>query len=118
MSGYRTKRLEDEIKARISEIIPGLKDPRLKGIVSITRVDVSNDSKFARVYFSVLGGEKELLECQKGFKSSAGFIRRELAASMQLRHTPELTFCADTGLVRGRKVLDIIKSLKTDEKEK
>ena len=60
MPGYRTKRLEDEIMARISEIIPRLKDPRLKGIISITRVEVSNDSKFAKVYFSVLGGEKGL----------------------------------------------------------
>lgn len=117
MPGYRTKRLEDEIMARISEIIPRLKDPRLKGIISITRVEVSNDSKFAKVYFSVLGGEKELKECLKGFKSSTGFIRRELAAAMQLRHTPELTFCADTGLVRGRKVLDLIESLKTDKEE-
>ena len=117
MPGYRAQRLGDEIMARIAEIIPTLKDPRLKGIISVTRVEVTNDSKYAKVYISVLGGEDELKECLNGFRSSAGFIRRELAAAMQLRSTPELTFCADTGIIRGRKTLDIINSLKADSKE-
>ena len=117
MSGFRTERLGDEIMLKISEIIPKLKDPRLSGIISITRVEVSNDSKYAKVYISVLGGDKELHDCLKGFKSSAGYIRRELAALMQLRYTPELTFYADTGVIRGRKTIDIMNSLNIDTKE-
>jgi ribosome-binding factor A len=117
MSGYRMQRLGDELRVRISEIIPTLKDPRLKGIVSITRVEVSSDSKYAKVYISVLGGDEELRECLRGFRSSAGYIRHELAATMQLRYTPELAFYADTGLIRGRKTLDIIRTLEKDSEE-
>ena len=79
MANYRAVRVGDELKTKISEIIPTLKDPRIEGIVSVTRVEVSNDAKYARVYISALGDEAHLNEILKGFRSSAGYIRRTLA---------------------------------------
>ena len=108
MAKFRSIRVGDEIKTRLGEILPTLKDPRLQGIISITRVKVSNDSKYARVYVSALGDEAHLNDVIKGFRSSTGFIRRELAAAMQLRHTPELNFVADRGLVRGQHTIELL----------
>lgn len=117
MANYRSVRVGDEIKTKISEIIPTLKDPRISGIVSVTRVEVSNDSKYARVYISALGDESHLNETLKGFRSSAGYIRRALASAMQLRNTPELTFVADKGMLRGQHTLELMQELTASEKQ-
>ena len=111
MAKFRSIRVGDEIKSRLGEILPTLKDPRLQGIISITRVEVSNDSKYARVYVSALGDEAHLNDVIKGFRSSTGFIRRELAAAMQLRYTPELNFVADRGLVRGQHTIELLRDI-------
>lgn len=118
MSNYRAVRVGDEIKTKISEIIPTLKDPRISGIVSVTRVEVSSDSKYARIYISALGDEAHLTETVKGFQSSAGYIRHALAASMQLRNTPELKFVADKGLLRGQRTIELMHELSESEQKK
>jgi ribosome-binding factor A len=112
----RSDRLSEEIRSEISDIIPTLKDPRVKGIVSITRVSASRDCRHAKVFVSVLGSESELSEVVRGLKSSAGYIRRELAARMSLRYTPELSFEADAGIVRARRTLDVLKDLVDSDK--
>lgn len=117
MPNYRAVRVGDEIKTKISEIIPTLKDPRINGIVSVTRVEVSNDAKYARVFISALGDEAHLNETLKGFRSSAGYIRRALAAAMQLRSTPELTFVADKGLLRGQHTIELMNEIEQQEKK-
>ena len=117
MQVNRSDRVAEEIRNEISGIIPNLKDPRVKGIVSITRVDVSKDCRYAKVFVSVLGNEEELSDVIKGLKSSAGYIRRELAGRMSLRYTPEITFEADTGIVRARRTLDVLESISHSEKE-
>ena len=118
MPNYRAVRVGDEIKTKISELIPTLKDPRIEGIVSITRVEVSRDAKYARVFVSALGDEAHLAETVKGFQSSAGFIRHALAASMQLRYTPELKFVADKGLMRGQRTIELMRGLAETEQKK
>lgn len=111
----RSDRLGEEIRTRISEIIPELKDPRITGLISITRVDVSGDCRCATVFISLLGDRKELGQVVQGFRSSAGFIRRELAGAMQLRYTPELRFEPDAGIVQARETLDKMKEIKYSE---
>ena len=64
----------------------------------------------------MLGSESELSEVVRGLKSSAGYIRRELAARMSLRYTPELSFEADAGIVRARRTLDVLKDLVDSDK--
>ena len=85
---------------QISAILLRLKDPRVQGIVSITRVEVSGDGRHAKVYVSTLGDDEELKEVVRGLTSSAGFIRRELASTMHLRYTPELVL-RDVGIARA-----------------
>ena len=89
MAGYRIVRINDDIKRELAQLIPNLKDPRVRGLISITRVDTTPDLRYCKVYVSALdkGDGKDMV---KGLKSASGYLRRELAKRMTLRYTPEL----------------------------
>ena len=108
MASNRISRINEEIQRELSEQFRRLKDPRVSqtGMVSITRVDTTGDLRYARIYISALdkSQEKEVL---KGLKSAAGFLRRELGRSLQLRYTPELQFVADDSIQHGAHILEV-----------
>lgn len=117
MASNRISRINEEIQRELSEQFRRLKDPRVSqtGMVSITRVDTTGDLRYARIYISALdkSQEKEVL---KGLKSAAGFLRRELGRSLQLRYTPELQFIADDSIQHGAHILEILRQVeKQDE---
>lgn len=109
-----------EVQREMSEIIrTQVKDPRLKdAMVTVTGAEVSPDLKYCKVYISVLGGgsdsRKEVIE---GLKSAVGFIRRELAARVNLRNTPEITFVADTSIEYGVNMTHLINEVTKDLKD-
>ena len=84
MASNRINRINDEIQRELAAQIRSLKDPRVSGtgMVSITRVDTTNDLRYARVYVSVLNKDQEK-EVLKGLKSASGFLRRELGRALQ-----------------------------------
>lgn len=116
MASNRISRINEEIQRELSEQFRRLKDPRVSqtGMVSITRVDTTGDLRYARIYVSALdkSQEKEVL---KGLKSAAGFLRRELGRSLQLRYTPELQWQEDDSIVHGAHILDILSKLDIPE---
>lgn len=93
--GRRQARVQDQIRAELSEMITlELKDPRI-GFATVTRVEVTPDLQSARVWVSVLG-EKEAQEgTLEGLSSATGFLRHEIGHRLRLRRTPELTFFLD-----------------------
>ncbi|MCL1855988.1 MAG: 30S ribosome-binding factor RbfA, partial [Clostridia bacterium] len=95
MNYQRIDRISEQVRREVDLIIrEHLSDPRIKGTFSITRVDVSLDLAYAKVYVSVL--EPELREPMlKALKRAAGFVRHELGRRMIIRHTPEISFEAD-----------------------
>ena len=108
MASNRIGRINEEIQRELSDQFRRLKDPRVSsGMVSITRVDTTGDLRYSRVYISVLdkSQEKDVL---KGLKSAAGFLRRELGASLRLRYTPELQFIADDSIQYGAHILELL----------
>lgn len=109
----RIDRINEEMRNELAKLLPSLKDPRLSGgLVSITRVDAASDLSKATVYFSVLGGDHK--EVARGFRSASGFIRRELARSLQLRNTPELFFQYDVSIERGTHLLELIREIEQE----
>lgn len=112
MASNRISRINEEIQRELSEQFRRLKDPRVSqtGMVSITRVDTTGDLRYARIYVSALdkSQEKEVL---KGLKSAAGFLRRELGRSLQLRYTPELQFVADDSIQHGAHILEVLRQV-------
>ena len=116
MAKHRQGRINDEMQKELATIMREVKDPRVSGaFISITGVEATPDLKFAKVYYSVLTGDKK--EIAKGLKSSAGFIRGQLARKMNLRMTPELTFCEDNSIAYGAHISKILSGIEISEPE-
>lgn len=116
MASYRIGRINDDIKRELASMIPTLKDPRVHGLISITRVDTTTDLRYCKVYVSALD-KSDMNDVIKGLKSAAGFMRRELGHRMSLRYTPELQFIADDSIDRGAKLIQMMNELDKKESE-
>ena len=121
MAKYRRDRVNDAVALEMVNILRNVKDPRVSGaFISVTGADVTPDFKYAKIYYSVLGmdGDKEAeKELAKGLKSAQGFMRSQLAKSLNLRVTPELTFVPDISMKRGVEIAAMINNLEFTEYE-
>ncbi len=112
----RSERVSNMIRQEISELLhEQTNDPRLGGIISVTRVSTSPDLKQAKVFVSVLANQTQKQEILKGFKSAAGFFRKELAHRLILRYVPELSFQIDDSIEQGAKILKLIDQVTGDD---
>ena len=110
MPSYKINRVNEEMMKEMSQIVRTVKDPRVNsGFVTITHCDVSGDLKFAKIYYSVLGGDSS--EVKKGLISAKGYIRHEIAERLNLRNTPELTFVSDDSIEHGAKISKILSEM-------
>ena len=117
MASNRISRINEELQRELSDLIRALKDPRVQqSMISVTKVEATGDLRYAKVYISVLDKEKAR-EVLKGLKSAGGFLRREIAARLQLRYTPELVFVEDDSIAYGARLFDLLKSLDIREDE-
>lgn len=122
MSEKRMGRIEGEIKKIISDVIAyDLKNPDIKGIISVTGVSLSNDLKYANVYISVFDKKNDNTELQNtvinALNKSKGHIRSKLASKITMRYTPELTFKLDNSLVYGTHINEILNKIMPNNKE-
>ena len=114
MANYRRGRINDEMQKELSALLREIKDPRVSGgMVSITAAQGTPDMKYATVYFSVLGGDPK--ETKKGLDSAKGFIRREIAARLNLRNTPEFNFVFDDSIRYGAHISKLLEDIKTTD---
>ncbi len=114
MPSNRIGRINEEIQRELSALLRTLKDPRVQAMISITRVETTGDLRYAKVHVSVL--EKERTgEVLKGLRSAGGYLRREVGARLQLRHTPELVFEPDDSIAHGAHISDLISRLHAKE---
>ena len=107
----RLAKINDEIKRELGELIPRLKDPRVQGLVSITRVDATRDMRYAKIYVSVLSGTADRNDVVKGLSSASGFLRHEIGQRLALRMAPELKFIADDSIERGAHIIDVLNNI-------
>ncbi len=115
----RSDRISIELKKEISNILlTDIKDPRLTSMPGVISVRVTDDMSYADVYVSLYGNEKSKEESMKAIESASGYIRRQLAKRLRLRHTPELRFMCDDFIEQGFKINSILDSLnRSDENE-
>jgi ribosome-binding factor A len=108
MKTHRLARVAEVIREVASEtILFELRDPRVK-MVTVTRAEVSGDLQHAKVYVSIMGTPKEQQLTMHGLKSATGFIQSKLAARLQTRFTPQLTFVLDEGVKKSLEVTRLI----------
>ena len=115
MGARRADRVADLVRAAVAELIlRELKDPRI-GMVTITGVDMNDDLKHARVFFSVVGSEEVRQRSLEGLCSAAGFIRREVGKRLQLRYAPEISFRLDSAPERAQRLAELLHATHEDE---
>ncbi len=101
-NSVKNVRVNAEVMRELGNIIrSGIKDPRISPMTSVVAVEVTPDLKFCKAYISVLGDEKAKQDTIKGLKSAEGYIRRQLASSINLRNTPQITFVIDQSIEYG-----------------
>ncbi|MEW6574313.1 MAG: 30S ribosome-binding factor RbfA [Bacillota bacterium] len=111
---HRAARLAAAIKEEMADILQNeLKDPRL-GFVTVTRVEVSADMRYAKVYYSVFGSPEELDATLTVLQRAQGFIRSVLGQRIRLRYVPEITFKIDPSIDYGVRVTRILDELKRE----
>ena len=110
----RAERVQEAIRQEISRIVQNeIKDPRL-GFMTITKVELTNDLRYAKVFFSVLGEDKTKALALKGLKSAMGYIKGLLADRVKLRFMPEIVFKIDDSLEHAKHIHDILDKLKKE----
>ena len=117
MATNRINRINEDIQRELASLIRTVKDPRVHGLISITRVDTTTDLRYCRVYVSVLD-HSDVKEVVKGLKSAAGYLRRELGRVLTLRYTPELQFIEDDSIERGVRRVSMIDRVLEEDEEK
>ena len=115
MEGKRSERVADLIQREVSEmLVRSIKDPRI-GFVTITKVTVSEDCRFAKVYFSVAGTLAERESSGKGLESAKGYVRKELGRRLRLRYTPEIVFQFDPSIEYAIHMEEVIRNIHRGE---
>lgn len=119
MANYKNDRVAEDIKREIIAVIRELKDPRISGkMITVVRVDLSNDLTYAKVYISALEGIETAKTAVKGLVGATGLIRHEVGSRLRLRKTPELKFIADDSIEHGMEIFKKIDNLTGDSNEK
>jgi len=108
----RTQRIAEEMKKILSLIIrEQVKDPRIGDMVSVIRVELSRDLKYAKIFVSIFGDDKDKSNAMEGLLKAAGYIRKELATVLNIRYVPELQFKLDSSIDHSIAVAEILNNL-------
>ena len=115
-NSIKNTRVNAEVQRELSNIIrSGIKDPRVAPMTSVVAVEVAPDLKTCKAYISVLGDEKAQKDTIRGLQSAEGYIRRELAHTINMRNTPEIRFIVDQSIEYGvnisRKIDEVTRDL-------
>ena len=121
-NSIKNTRINGEVQKELSRIIQnGIKDPRIAPLTSVVSVEFAPDLKTCKAYISVLGSEKAAADTLAGLKSAEGFIRRQLAHTVNLRNTPEIRFILDQSIEYGvtmtKLIDDVVKTEQRNEDE-
>ncbi|MBL8482151.1 MAG: 30S ribosome-binding factor RbfA, partial [Rhodocyclaceae bacterium] len=104
----RGTRVAEQIMRELAELIQlHVKDPRCR-LVTVTEVELSPDYAHAKVFYTAMGDAARLADIERGLKSSAGFLRRELGRRIHIHTLPELHFAYDNAVERGDRLSRLI----------
>jgi len=113
---HRIERVNSLIRQEISELLQRqVKDPRLGNFIAVTAVTTSPDMKYAKVFVSCIGDEKEKQETLDVLASASGFFRKELTKRLRIRRIPEINFQWDDSIERGDHLLRLIDEVVPEE---
>ena len=113
LAGKRAIRVGDQILREIAILLmENVNDPRVKG-TTITGVNLSNDLRHAKVFYSVMGDDEDIKRAQAGLDSAKGFIKRHIGLRLKLRYIPDIIFKYDPSIKEGRRLEQLLSELKS-----
>jgi ribosome-binding factor A len=111
MNPYRKEMVCKEIKRVTADLVQKeLRDPRL-GFVSVTKAEVSSDFKYAKIFFSVMGNERQQKKTMAGLRHAKGFIQKELSRAIRMKSFPEIRFELDDSIEKAFKMTQLLDKL-------
>jgi ribosome-binding factor A len=121
-NSIKNTRINGEVQKELSNIIRNdIKDPRIHLMTSVTAVEVAPDLKTCKAYISVLGDDQAKKDTMAGLNSAEGYIRRQLAGSLNLRNTPQIRFVLDSSIEYGvemsRKIDEVTGKIHKNQEE-
>jgi ribosome-binding factor A len=118
MAIKRTDRLNSLLKEVISEVIRNdVRNPHVKELITVTRVDITKDLHHAKVYISVIGSPQDKDETIKALQTAAGFIAVNSSKKVTMRYFPELTFKLDDSVDKHMRIEELLAEIETKRKE-
>lgn len=118
MPKQRTDRLNSLLKEVISEVIRrDVRNPHVDQLVTVTRVDITKDLHYAKVYISVIGTEQAKAETIQALQSAAGFIAVNASKKVTMRYFPALTFKLDDGVDKHMRIEQLLSEISEKRKE-
>ena len=117
-SEIRMKRIQDQMKRVLTEILETkVNDPRVDGVY-ITDVTVDRELDYANVYISSLGGKEDAEEMLNGLRNAGGFIRYSLSQEIELRSMPQLRFFWDDTPERADRIEEILSEIREERESR
>ncbi len=115
LAGKRAVMIGDQLLREMADLLMRkVNDPRIKG-ATLTGIDLSDNLRNAKVYYSVLGDEEDIIRTQAGLDSAKGFIKREVALRVDLKYMPEIFFMHDPSLEKGNSMDKLFEKIRLDE---
>ena len=112
----RTERVNDLIREELSDLLlREVNDPRLGGLISITKVEVTPDLFNARVFVSIMQPPAEQADALRALNAAASFFHRELKARIQMRRIPFLVFKLDTSIEEAAEILAHMEQVRRED---
>lgn len=112
MGTYKSSRHSEDIRREITDILKGIKDPRVTGkLLTIVRVDISSDLSYGKVYVSCIEGIDKAKQACTGLDNAKGYIKRELLKRLKIRKAPDLVFIPDDSAEYAMEIENKIKAV-------
>ncbi len=110
------RRVNESVREALSEALPSLKDPRI-GFVTVTGVETTSDLSQARVFVSVLGGERKIAQTLTALNAAHGALQARLGRELRLKRTPQLAFEYDPTVARAVRMTKLIDELAPNDSD-
>jgi len=118
MKFHRPDRVADQILRDVAEIVQReVKDTKI-GFITFSRVQISKDLKFAKIFYTVMGSEKEQKQSIRALHRAKSFIQSKVGQRLSLRNTPEISFVFDEGLENSLRVNDLLRKIHEELEER
>jgi len=112
------EKMASSVRSVISDAIRNkLNDPRISPHTCVTRVEMSSDLQFAKVFVSVMGSDVDSRRTMSGLKNAVGHLQRIVAGKIRTRHCPQIQMSLDESIKRAAAMIDLIQQTVPDSVE-